>query len=107
MPRNDKFPSPTELEKFLNNEDSTSTDVIQEFQELFNPTYIFSVCQTAEDFNTYHARLKGLAKKLKASLPNDQAMKYFLYGKFVNRLEWLSDSWDKMSHSNLHNADEI
>lgn len=35
MAQKNKFPSPTDVVRYLNNEESTSIDVIHEFQQLF------------------------------------------------------------------------
>lgn len=106
MPKNDKFPSPTATVQFLNSEESTSYDVLAEFKELFDPNHIFAICQTEEDMRTYANRLKSIAKKLKSSLPDDTAMKYFFYGRFAVQADILSKSAEAFAHPNLCNARE-
>ena len=106
MPRNDKFPSITRTVEFLNSEESTSYDVITEFKELFDINRIFAICDTEEDFRTYANRLKSIAKKLKSSLPDDTAMKYFLYGRFAAHAETMSKDAEAFAHQNLHHPSE-
>ncbi|MCM1223737.1 MAG: hypothetical protein NC548_55730 [Lachnospiraceae bacterium] len=106
MPRNDKFPSPTEVARRLTDEESTSMDVLYESQKLFNLANILSTCETDEDIRTYVNRLKSIANKFKSSLPDDTAMKYFYFGVFSAHARIVSEEFDKLMHTNLHNINE-
>lgn len=98
MAQKDKFPSPTDVVRYLNNEESTSIDVIHEFQQLFDPGKVSEICVTAADRQKYVNRLKSIVKKLKSSLPDDTAMKYFLYGSFARDVNILSRSLGHTMH---------
>lgn len=83
----DKFPSPTAEFNFLTSEESTSYDVFEELKDIFDINKVIAICQTHEDTQTYIRRLRSLSKMLEDSLPDDAAKKYFLYGKFSNRVQ--------------------
>lgn len=106
MIRKDKFPSPTGVVRYLNSEESTPLDVIHEFQRLLDLRNIFLICNTHEDTQKYLNRLKSIAKKLKSSLPDDIAMKYFLYGSFARGVNSLSKSFESASYSNSYQIEE-
>lgn len=64
----------------------------------FDPGKVSKICVTAADRQKYVNRLKSIVKKLKSSLPDDTAMKYFLYGSFARDVNILSGSLGHTMH---------
>lgn len=94
---NNNFPNVQETVDFLENPDSTYTDVLYEFQRLTDFSRIMTTRKTRDDIQEYLNRLQSIADTLRSCIPNsDPKLKYFYYGAFQMQMKLLPDLFKHM-----------
>lgn len=92
------FPDVNETIEFLENSESTWTDVAQEFKTLTDFNRIIAICKNKNDIKIYMDQLDAIAKSLRACIPStdDRSLKCFYYGAFYMQMKMLPDLFKHM-----------